>query len=459
MLRNQSVATIDAPEFINVTPCNDMISECQIKVFYLGQNRNGSFITREVAIEMANSLPGVPIVAAYNKDKEDFGDHGQVITVEDGEVKFSCKTVPYGFVAPNAEVWFQKYVDTDPFGNSVEREYLVTTGYLWTGQYPEIQKAIDEGLPQSMELDGDSMDGRWATDNESGVDFFIINDAKITKLCALGSDVEPCFEGASITSLDQYSTTPNFVFTLLEMRKELNTLYSEKGGFAMAKKTPAAEQAVEENFVKAPQSEKAPQNSEGKKDEEEQDESEKDDEEEKPSTDHVAPAEEDEKDSEKDDEKDSEEEEKDDEEEKPSTKSSLESKKYAELESKYAATLKELDELQTKYAAAQQELESLVTFKNQIEEQQKDAEIAKFSMLSEDEKAEVIAHKSEYSVEEIKSKLAIVYFEKNMSLHSLETSEEEKVEEAPVTTFSLDEAVDTAFVSPLVQALRDAKQN
>lgn len=449
MLRNQSVATIDAPEFINVTPCNDMISECQIKVFYLGQNRNGSFITREVAIEMANSLPGVPIVAAYNEDKEDFGDHGQVVTIEDGEVKFSCKTVPYGFVAPNAEVWFQKYVDTDPFGNSVEREYLVTTGYLWTGQYPEIQKAIDEGLPQSMELDGDSMDGRWATDNESGVDFFIINDAKITKLCALGSDVEPCFEGASVTSLDQYSTTPNFVFTLLEMRKELNTLYSEKGGFAMTKKTPAAEQVVEENFVEAPQPEEAPQNFEEKKDEKEQDESEE--EEEKPSADHVAPAEE--------DKEDSEEEEEDDEEEKPSTKNSLESEKYAELESKYAATLKELNELQMKYAAAQQELESLVAFKNQIEEQQKDAEIAKFSMLSEDEKADVIAHKSEYSVEEIKSKLAIVYFEKNMSLHSLETSEEEKIEEAPVTTFSLDEAVDTAFVSPLVQALRDAKQN
>lgn len=444
MLRNQSVATIDAPEFINITPCNDMISECQIKVFYLGQNRNGSYITREVAIEIANSLPGVPIVAAYNKDKEDFGDHGQVITIEDGEVKVSCKTVPYGFVAPNAEVWFQKYIDTDPFGNFVEREYLVTTGYLWTGQYPEIQKAIDEGLPQSMELDGDSMDGRWATDNESGVDFFIINDAKITKLCALGSDVEPCFEGASITSLDQYSTTPNFVFTLLEMRKELDTLYSEKGGFAMTKKTPATEKVVEENFVEAPQPEEAPQTFEEDKDEKEQDESEEEEEEKEPSTDHVA---------------DSEDEDLEDKDDKPSTDNSLDSKKYAELESKYAATLKELSELRTEYAAAQQELESLVAFKNQIEEQQKDAEIAKFSMLSEEEKADVIAHKSEYTVEEIKSKLAIVYFEKNMSLHSLETAEEETVEETPVTTFSLDEAVDTSFVSPLVQALRDAKQN
>jgi hypothetical protein len=26
-----------------------------------------------------------------------------------------------------------------------EREYLMTEGYLWTGQYPEAQRIIDEG--------------------------------------------------------------------------------------------------------------------------------------------------------------------------------------------------------------------------------------------------------------------------------------------------------------------------
>ena len=104
MNQNRSVATIDAPEFINITPENPLISRCEIKVFYLGENRNGSYIDKNTAIQMANSLPGVPIVGAYRKDIEDFGDHGHVITIEDGEVKFSCKTIPYGFVAPDAEV-------------------------------------------------------------------------------------------------------------------------------------------------------------------------------------------------------------------------------------------------------------------------------------------------------------------------------------------------------------------
>ena len=35
-----SVATIDKPEFINIKPCNPLISECEIKVMYVGENRN-----------------------------------------------------------------------------------------------------------------------------------------------------------------------------------------------------------------------------------------------------------------------------------------------------------------------------------------------------------------------------------------------------------------------------------
>ena len=130
MNTNRSVATIDAPEFINIQPYNPLISQCEIKVFYLGENRNHSYITKDVAIQMANSLPGTPIVGAYRKDIEDFGDLGHVMRIEDGEIHFSCKTIPYGFVAPDAQVWFKKFLDTDEFGNEVEREYLMTTGYL-----------------------------------------------------------------------------------------------------------------------------------------------------------------------------------------------------------------------------------------------------------------------------------------------------------------------------------------
>ena len=173
MLRNISFPTISKPEFIEITPCNDLISKCEIKVLYVGENRNLSYISKEVAAKMANTLPGTPIVAAFNPEKNDFSGHGHVITIEDGETKVSCTTVPYGFVAPDAKVWFQKFIDVDAFGEQVEREYLMTTGYLWTGQYPEIQKVISEGLPQSMEL-SEKTDGYWATENNSGIDFFII---------------------------------------------------------------------------------------------------------------------------------------------------------------------------------------------------------------------------------------------------------------------------------------------
>ena len=70
MIKNRSVATIDGPEFIDLKPFNPLISECTIKVMYIGKNRNGSFIDKNTAIQMANSLPGTPIVAAYREDDQ-----------------------------------------------------------------------------------------------------------------------------------------------------------------------------------------------------------------------------------------------------------------------------------------------------------------------------------------------------------------------------------------------------
>ena len=71
-LAHQSISTINSPQFINLSPLdiNPLISSCDIKVFYLGENRNGSFIDKSVAMEMAKTLRGVPIVGYYKKDKE-----------------------------------------------------------------------------------------------------------------------------------------------------------------------------------------------------------------------------------------------------------------------------------------------------------------------------------------------------------------------------------------------------
>ena len=152
-MSGMSVATIHGPEFLNINSISPLVSKCEVKVLYVGQNRNRSFISKEVATEMAQTLPGCPIVGYYIENKEDFGDHGEQIIIDGEGVKFKKLTKPYGFVAPDSKIWFQEFQDTDEFGNTTIREYLMTEGYLWTGQFEECQRVIDNGNPQSMELD------------------------------------------------------------------------------------------------------------------------------------------------------------------------------------------------------------------------------------------------------------------------------------------------------------------
>lgn len=469
MLKNQSVATIAAPEFINIEPYNPLISQCEIKVLYVGENRNGSFITEEVAKDMANSLPGTPIVAAFLKDKDDFGDHGHVVTIEDGEVKFSCKTQPYGFVAPDARVWFQEFIDTDEFGEEIYRKYLMTTGYLWTGQYPELQKVIEEGMPQSMELDEESVDGHWAT-NMSGVEFFIINDATFSKLCILGSDVEPCFEGASVTNKQvskDFAYNSEFMPTLFTMMNELkDALQYDKGGSDMENKTVEAAEIKPADFTTDPADETAPavQFDDASDDDASTDDASADTSDDAPADgaadDYAAAPASDDDDDEKEDEGEDEEADKDaavddEDERKPKSEHSLE-----DVEAEFAAVQAELETTKSLLETANAELESLRAFKLGVENQQKDALISKYHMLSDEARNEISEHKSEYSLEEIESKLALAFVKENVDFEQVDGKAVEVTEEAnPVTTFSLDAAVDTTVVSPVLQALRDAKNN
>lgn len=218
-------------EIINVVPLNPLISKCQIKVCYVGDdpNRNKSVITKEVAKQMANSLPGSPIVGFYNEASGDFEEHNRSIDISNGKIVVRDTTRPYGFVDLNAKVWFQKYLDDGKY----EREYLVTEGYLWTGQYPECQRIIDNGNNQSMELDDDSLDGTWTNFSNGKPKLFIINEAIVSKLCILGENCEPCFEGSNITPT-QFSFDNGFkhkIYSMMQELKELKTiLNNNKGG-------------------------------------------------------------------------------------------------------------------------------------------------------------------------------------------------------------------------------------
>ena len=421
---HKSIATINSPEFINLAPLdiNPLMSSCEIKVLYIGENRNHTYISKEVATDMAKTLRGAPIVGYYKEEKEDFRDHGNQVILDDEGIKFNCLTKPYGFVSPDAKVWFQEFEDTDDFGNVLTREYLMTTGYLWTGQYEECKLAVEgEGKPHSMELDGDSMDGHWETNTKTGMDFFIINDATFSKLCILGDDVEPCFEGSKI-SAPEISTSfskvdDNFKKTLFTMMQDLQ--FALKGGQNMdeqnnpvveatedaaaavepvAEPVPSVEPVAEEPATAATlvveNAPAADNGSEGVKDEP-NNEGNTDFTNNEPVVD--TPANED-----------------------PVVDENAE--KYALLESENAELKNKLSELETKFSNLNTEYEKLVAFKAEIEEAEKDAMIAKFAMLSEEDKADVIANKSKYTVEDIESKLSVICVRKKVNFDSLDNS-------------------------------------
>lgn len=440
MLRNRSVATIDSPEFINLAPdaINPGISKCEIKVMYLGKNRNGSFIDKNTAIQMANSLPATPIVAAYNENKEDFGDHGEVLHIEDGEIKFSCKTVPYGFVAPDADVWFQKFDDTNEFGETTTREYMMTTGYLWTGQYPELDKCINQGQGQSMEID--DVDGHWTKDSND-IEFFIINDAIFTKLCILGDDVEPCFEGASVTSpevSEHFSYNKEFSHTLFAMMNELKSALT-KGG-SMPKEnvesveveptaTVEEEAPVVEEFAEDVETNEDVESSEDSAEETFAEESKK-----------------------KEDDSDNSDDESDDSDDSDDGEYKKKPGKKCELENQVSELSEQLKELTDKFTALEAEAEELRKFKAERIDADKDAMITKYHMLSDEDKAEIIANKDKFTLGEIESKLALLYVQKNVNFE-----EEEEIDSTPLTTFSLDDETVAEDADPILSALREAQ--
>ena len=426
-LAHQSIATISSPQFINLAPLdiNPLMSSCQIKVLYIGENRNRSYISKDVAMEMAKTLRGAPIVGYYKEDKKDFADHGEQLIWDDEGIHFNCLTKPYGFVSPDAKVWFQDFEDQDEFGNSIVRTYLMTTGYLWTGQFEQAQQVLDDGgKPHSMELDEKTVEGHWATNIKEDIEFFIINDAIFSKLCILGDDVEPCFEGSAVTAPQvsaSFTLDHDFKQTLFEMMQQLTNAL--KGGNTVAQIKDEIlneeEQVVETNFsLEEENSEnqeqvaESPESTFEKKEQEQEDTSDKEDD----TEDTTSEAEdEDDEDKEKEDQK------------------------------KYSLLKESFDNLETQYAALQQELETLRSFKVDIENKQKDALISEFYMLSEEDKKDVIENKANYSLDEIKSKLAVICFEKKVNFNLEDSSEDEdsKKEEKSVITFNVDNTEDS----------------
>lgn len=412
-----SLPAQDACEFITYPTINPLVSQCQIKVLYVGENRNGTVISKAVAAEMGKKLPGSPIVGYYNKEDQDFEGHNKDIEWNGETYDIIDMTKPYGFIGENAHVWFQKFQDED----GVIRDYLLTEGYIWSGIYPESQRIIDKGNNQSMELDKDTLQGNWGISNQNNGRVFIINDATITKLCILGENFEPCFEGAQITGSAQFGeySLQNDLSKLREAITAMSKQIQEYERSSQMEDQVIQEQ--EQEVIDTPVVEnevKDTENFEKNEDNPIQDEQQK-------------------------------------------NEVTVEEPQYSLEEiPEYIQLKADFKQLQNDYSALKEENEALTVtnqqlneFKLSVEKKDKQAMIDSFYMLSAEDKQEVQNNIDNYSLNDIEAKLSIICVRNKVDF-SLNDKEDEKEKEAPII-FSLDPTVNDSDIPEWIQAVKE----
>lgn len=246
----------------------------------------------------------------------------------------------------------------------------MTEGYLWTGQYPEVERVLGGNNGQSMELDSNSIKGTWVKVYNENTQFFIINEAVISKLCILGEDIEPCFEGASIKT--EFSFGEEFNQNLLALIQAVKE-YQMEGGVIVPEQekevldeTKVEETPIEEEVIET-EEEKVEETPEVEVEEEKVEEDEK-------------------------------------------VQYNLEEiEEYVELMGKYQALEQEIENLKVEKETLENQVNELSAFKLKIDREQKEKMIKEeFYMLSDKDKEDVIQNIDKYSLDEIESKLSVI---------------------------------------------------
>lgn len=371
---------------------NPMISRCDIRIAYVGQNRNNMMIDKSMMINLSRTVPGSPILGLYNEDKKDFEDHGVEVVINKKGIHFNRLTKPYGFIDPYALTWFEEYDG---------KEYLMASGWLWTGRYPEAAQILMEGQKSvSMELcDDDSFQGYF--DGE----IFIVTDAMFSGICVLGDDVEPAFESAALFSLKD-ATDQKIVQTLFEMSKELKEFKKKEDNSIMPTDNTKEKQQLADNAVAAENETPSTDFASNKKTDEESnaDEKQKEVKDDKAEKEQINEKEDKEKQEEKEDKK------------KAKADSSVES------DERITALMSKMEALSKQMSSLAEENKSLRAFKEQAEDAEKMALITSFSMLSDEDKKDIIANRANFSLHEIKSELAIMCVDKKLNLSEAESA-------------------------------------
>ena len=385
---------VESP-FQGISESNPNMGRLKVRVFTKYGNRNGSYITEAVAQQLIDSATNgmTPVVGFFDPETKTWASHS-------------------GPTLANAYGYVESFLGWEPFEDTdgVTREYAVFSVVLFTDYYEEAKNIL--GQNQSMELDPASITGDWTLINNE--EFYVYKTAKMLGFCIIGEH-EPCFSVSAFFSKNdnEYSSQFEKFSSLLSDLKakveeaEKNVIggeqpmnefeNQEQENEVLENENPVVE--VEEPVV---EQEDAPQNFEEEATEEQVEET-------------VEVAEE------------TSEEVVDESAAEPTTDFEA---LYNELQANYTELQQNYDDVQNRISEFEVTITNLNTQINELqtslagyESQIQAAEQARIEqlfenyskLLTEDEISEIRANATNFSYEELNSKLAVIFAQKKMS--------------------------------------------
>lgn len=199
-----------ASSITNICELNSSFDIGVLKVCYVGDNRNGSSISKDVLMSCAKTMFNVPVVCHYNRESNSLGGHDmEVFKDNTGNLRLVNLTQPVGVVPESAEYWFATAEDE----NGVEHEYLFTQVILWKRQ-EAYRKIKEDGIvSHSMEI---------SISESKKIDGVLhIKDFEFTAFALIG--VEPCYESSAL----EVFALEDFKKQMAEMMQDLKETYTK----------------------------------------------------------------------------------------------------------------------------------------------------------------------------------------------------------------------------------------
>lgn len=185
---------------------NSTFYKVSIRVHGLGKNANGSDITDSAYANATPTIKGIPIVAKFTEEVDMYGNdgdltaHNQMIVKDKKNGGYAVKydTVPLGFVHPDANITTEDVEESD----GRVRTYIKADKVILWKRYDATQKIIewlDSGIVPKVSMEIGNVNGQV---NDG---YFQIDSFEYESICALGSDVMPCFDKADIMQFENKS--------------------------------------------------------------------------------------------------------------------------------------------------------------------------------------------------------------------------------------------------------------